>query len=194
MPRVVQPIPFPDGVCRTSFGHWFSGFSDGEATFVLRSIIQKPGPRHPRPRKSYQALFRIALRADDVEVLRLSQSFLGVGRLTLSDNVRSKVRNAKPVAIYCVTNTADIASVIVPHFTAFPLRAKKATDFAVFAEGVRLLHSVAVRPAVWLHRGGKIAGHQCKWTDEERTDIESLIERLSSSRVYAAPLLFTPPR
>lgn len=139
-----NPIdPFPGDTDRDAFGHWLSGFADGEATFGMRVIHDKS-----RDRFQCTAYFRITLRDDDTRTLRLIQSFWGCGRLYFSGNARSKIPNANPITIYSIQSISDITRVVLPHFDRYPLRAKKRNDLAVWRQGVELMAAVQSRPKV----------------------------------------------
>jgi hypothetical protein len=178
-PKPVKPNPidpFPDSIDREAFGHWLSGFADGEATFGLRVIEYKD-----RPRFTCQAYFRICLRDDDAETLKVIRSFWCCGRMYFAHNRRSKIANAKPVAIYSVQSVADIVRVVLPHFRRHPLRAKKRLDLAVWAEGVELMAAIQARPfAIRLGDGGVFP----RWSDQDKDQFRSLSAALVGGRKY----------
>lgn len=175
-PELLKIPPLPDDIDRDAFGGWLSGFADGEATFLLRQVVNRLG------KPNVLAQFRITLRDDDAEVLKLIRSFWQCGTIHLSDNSRSKIPNAKPVAIYAVQKTADLAGVVIPHFDRLPLRAKKRNDFAIWRQGVELMASVQARPAIGRFGGGGVFP---RWTEAEREEIRLLSARLSQVRQYA---------
>lgn len=170
--------PFPDDIDREAFGHWLSGFADGEASFLLRTMFTN-GKHQPF------ATFRIGLRADDGPALQLIQSFLGCGLLIFNSNVRSKIPNAKPVMIFCVQDRPSLANIIIPHFERYKLRAKKAGDFAVWKEGVALMLKVMQRKLTYRRCGQRHQGTFPKWTVEEREHFQSLVTALSRQRTYS---------
>lgn len=109
-----------------AFGNWFAGFSDGEACFRIK----------PTNMGTFQCRFSIGLRADDAPILREIQRRLGgIGSLCHSgkDNVKQEQYRLE------VNAKADVA-LLVEVFDRFPLRAKKAGDFAIWKRAV----------AVWL--------------------------------------------
>lgn len=181
-PKERAPIPpFPAGVVREVFGPWLTGFADGEATFGLGEL-RNPG----RERSSFTAYFRVAVRDDDAETLRLIRSFWGCGSLNFADNARSKIANAKPVAIYSVQRVADLVSVVIPHFERYPLIAKKRFDFAVWRRGVELMAEVQARPLEYRpgHCPNRHGGTYPKWSAAEREVFRSLSAELSAQRGY----------
>lgn len=168
--------PFPPEIDCLAFGHWLSGFADGESMFVLREIY------NPRKQLMYQGYFRITLRDDDAGILRLIQNYWACGNITFQDNARSTVPNANPVASYNVTRNSDLMTKVIPHFLSFPLFAKKRNDFFIWKEAVEFLSSVISRPLVGRF---DIGGNYPKWTDEDREKMRVFQERLRSSHRYS---------
>lgn len=168
--------PFPKGIDRGGFGNWLSGFSDGESTFVLRS-----GTDEGRGKELRYAFFRIHLRDDDIEVLKLIRSYWRCGVMSRSTNIRSQVANAKPIAGFTVQRVGDLIHTVIPHFDLHPLLSKKRRDFMVWRRGVALLAEVQARPPV----GRLIKGGICpRWTNEDRRAFDRLSEELSEQRQY----------
>lgn len=173
-PEVFEP--FPPHIDREWFGHWLSGFADGEATFGLR--VAKQGPKI-----AHQGWFRITLRDDDTEVLRLIQRYWSCGIISFQNNARSKITNAKPIACYSVQKVATLMDTVIAHFGHFPLRSKKRNDFAVWRRGIELMAEVQGRPKI-----GRIVegGILPSWGDSDRDLFLSLSETLANQRQYAA--------
>ena len=146
-----------------SFGHWLSGLTDGEGCFSLRwagDITDGPC-----------AEFAINLRADDVDILYIIQSYLGCGNI---GNLK-QTRGSNPCVSYRVRKAGDLAEIIVPHFEKFPLRAKKRHDFEIWKEGVNLIWSVVKLP--------KYIG-ALRWTLENRGEFGCIVQLLSNGRKY----------
>lgn len=169
--------PFPADVDRDAFGHWLSGFTDGEGCFYL-------GRRHDRKRiargiitDSPFAHFCIGLRLDDMAILGRIQAFFGVGWLNSGPVYRGK---SKPHAEFRVIRTKELIRVVIPHFERYPLRAKKARDFAVWKQAVELLHRVGAKSR---HHPGKL-GAVSRWTEEDRREFEALTLSLREGRQY----------
>jgi hypothetical protein len=99
---------------------WLSGFTDGEGHFSLAMVRGRP-----------VAAFVINLRVDDKPVLdELREAFGGcVFVARYSDSSRN------PEARWNVVAKADLARV-VRYFDRFPLRAKKAREYALWRSAV----------------------------------------------------------
>jgi hypothetical protein len=186
MAKAKSIAPFPSDIDRDAFGHWLSGFTDGEGSFAL-AVTKCRATANLQP----SASFRIGLRADETPILRSIQTFFGCGLLIYNDNVRSKITNAKPVMIFCVQESRDLATVIIPHFERYPLRAKKRADFAIWKQGVTLLATVSKRRSVG--RLG-IGGFYPKWAPEERARFVSLRTALITQRCYESEPTDQPKR
>jgi hypothetical protein len=179
-----NPIsPFPADIDRDAFGHWLSGFVDGEGCFMIHSIMNYTRVRAPQP----VGVFRVALRADDEQTLRLIQSYWGCGTVILNENKKPYYSNSKPISIYNATRIEDVASIIVPHFDKYPLRAKKRCDYAIWREGVLLIREVSSRPLKYRpgHAPNRHGGTYPKWTDAERERFDSLCAELKAGRRYS---------
>lgn len=170
--------PFPEYIDREAFGHWLSGFTDGEATFGMTAATLKS---KGKSKDRFVAFFRIALRDDETATLRLVQSYLGCGTIYFCDNARSKIANAKPIAAFSVQRTGDLFGKIIPHFERFPLRAKKRHDFAIWRQGVELMAEIQGRPAVPNYgKGGLLP----RWTDQDKERFLALALELTAQRRY----------
>lgn len=102
---------------------WLAGFADGEGCFALQRS-QRAGWVQPT--------FRIGLRADDSTILAELKEEFG-GSLTVRHH-RGR-RNDCPVADWVVGSKDDLRK-IVAYFDRYPLRAKKAGDYAIWREAV----------------------------------------------------------
>lgn len=166
--------PFPSEISRFHFGHWLSGFVDGEGCFRLlwcpvkgrHKIFQMPTAR-----------FEILLRQDDTPILEQIRSYWAAGSL----KSRAPRQHAHDAARYYLSSAVDLATIVVPHFDAFPLRAKKQHDFAIWKQGVALLYQVWLRPTQGNPSG---SGTLPKWRLDEREQFGRFVAQLKQSRVY----------
>lgn len=110
------------------FWSWFAGFTDGEGCFSIAvSSGGHSAKRYPQP------CFHISVRADERPILEEIQRRLGCGYIR--DHTPA-LATCNPQLTFKVSAIADCLR-LVEVFTLHPLRAKKATDFATWAEAVR---------------------------------------------------------
>lgn len=173
--------PFPADIDRDAFGHWLSGFVDGEGSFALyHTTGQKT--RY----ESLRASLRICLRDDDAPILSRIQSYWSCG--VMSSHATNK---GHPAANITIVKLADLVSVVIPHFERFPLRAKKRNDFTIWKAGVTLMQTVAKRPHPSIGVSWHVQRGTTKWSDSERRQFKRLEQQLKSSRCYD-PSTITP--
>ena len=159
---------------RIAFGHWLSGFTDGEGCFAL--FWNRKGKRSPIGKSA----FRISLRNDDREILTHIQLFLNCGYIYYKPSTKDK---EQPIATFVVANTDDLVRFVIPHFVEFPLRAKKARDFVLWRNGVELIH--AIKKQARKGRGGH--GLSIKWTALICDEFQAIHDDLKAVRVYDSP-------
>jgi hypothetical protein len=168
--------PFPADIDRDAFGHWMSGFVDGEGCFLLyfhrRKIDRRDYPR---------ARFAIQLRFDDEPILGMIQSFLGCGAIHYNHSKSKLTRNIK--AYISVDDIVLLHNVVVKHFDDYPLRAKKRSDFLIWKEAVKLLYHVSCRPTARRRGKGCGAGSLPKWRTDEIATLQTLVEELKAVRL-----------
>jgi hypothetical protein len=131
---------------------WLAGFAAGEATFLLA----------PRNRGRLAPVLAITLRADDLEILeRLKAEFGG------AMCVKTPRGRDNPAATWTVARKRDLAG-LVEYFDRFPLRAKKARDYAVWRRAVIVYcaHG-STSPELWPLREALMAGRKYARADEE---------------------------
>jgi len=167
--------PFPSGIDRDAFGHWLSGFTDGEGSFCLTWARPNPGRNNRSPRAS----FAIRVRDDDLPIIQLICSYFGTGHL--SRGRASGRGNRKPSAGYVCNGIAGLIASVVPHFELYPLRAKKRLDFEIWKEAVLLMGTVISRPRKSL---GHSCGQKCRWSESDRNQFENLRKRLCEIRKH----------
>lgn len=162
---------------REAFGHWLSGFTDGEGNFHLarHARVLKSGPS-----KGFQAFFRIGLRSDDREIVESIQSYWGCGHIyyTSKPNGKSLIQN--PQIKYHVTDIASLMEIVVPHFEEFPLRAKKAADFSIWKEAVTHISRVQSKS-----RSGVQKGKCPRWSAADHGLLMDLKNRLHKAKAFA---------
>lgn len=107
---------------------WLAGFADGEATFV----ITRSGSQTAGRRRAWTPRFAISLRVDDIAALQALRGALGG-----SMQVCRKRPEAHPTATWTVTAKRDLVR-LLDYFDRFPLRSKKARDYAIWREAVLL--------------------------------------------------------
>jgi hypothetical protein len=171
-----HPIPpFPADIDRDAFGHWLSGFCDGEGCFFLGLDLRS---RHASNAPTPKAAFFLVLRADDMAVLRQIHSFWQCGRVRLR---RTYGRPGHPAFDLTCDGWAEMAGVLVPHFDRYPLRAKKARDFAVWREAV-LLGARRAMPCLDRRRHWR---SRSVWTPPDRERFVALHDLLRQQRQFA---------
>lgn len=111
------------------FGHYFAGFTDGEGSF---QIIQN---NYKGAASNFKTNFSISLRADDVAILHEFREKLGIGKVYERPIYGDPVRHKNPEARFTVTTQQDCL-VLREIFNNFPLRAKKARDFAIWSDAL----------------------------------------------------------
>lgn len=109
-----------------AFLHWFAGFVDGEGCFSVHR-------KHVNGYETYDCQFSITLRADDRPILERIHRTLGIGTLSRPSAHRSGDDN--PKARYSVSAKAELCA-LRDILRAFPLRAKKALDFELWADAL----------------------------------------------------------
>lgn len=111
----------------SDFGHWLAGFIDGEGCFYIERT------KNGRPGASYGAGFHIGLRMDDKPILEEIRRSLGIGRFRVIANGG----NRQPQFRWLVTKK-DECVILMGILDRFPLRAKKARDYSIWSQAVRL--------------------------------------------------------
>lgn len=120
------------------FGHWLSGFVDGEGSFMLNPKIRRKtlwnGNEYTW--REYGVLFTLGLRLDDLPTLTEIRRQLRCGHI----EIMAQRGTSRPSARFRVSNCDDLFHIIVPFFERFPLRAKKRGDFEIWKEGVKIAY------------------------------------------------------
>ncbi len=159
-----------------NFGHWISGFSDGEACFQLLLV---PGNRtNDKDFKVGSASFSIKLRSDDISVLSAIKDRWRSGEIYVFDK---RTPTSNPSANYLVNHCQHLATAIIPHFDSFPLRSKKSRDFEIWKKAVFLLAEIKSRPT---QCRGRAIGRKPKWTERDVNEFTELYWELRNTRKY----------
>ncbi len=108
-----------------SFGFWFCGFIDGEGSFYISRKNNKS-----KPCGSYDNIFALALRADDVDILNVIKDKLGFGDIYYKEFPNP---NSKPQFCYKVSNIRDCCK-LVEIVDKYGLRTKKNKDYVVWKD------------------------------------------------------------
>jgi hypothetical protein len=170
MPSDFSIDPFPENIDRQYFASWLSGFVDGEGCFT---IVGPPARKIGRKfvRKFDSLSFTIKVRDDDIEILKLIQSFLDCGRIFC----RPAHKTTNPCASFQVVKRIDLTRKIIPHFEKYPLLAKKRKEFLIWKDAVLLSNSVSSRKRIF---------HASRWTEEEKHLFLSLMHNLHRQKAY----------
>lgn len=102
---------------------WAAGFIDGEGYFRIAKQMQ-------RMAGAFVPIFGIGLRIDEVPIITTLHAAFG-GSIAYKPAVGA----AKPTVQWTVSGKADLMRV-VEYLDRFPLRAKKARDYAIWREAV----------------------------------------------------------
>lgn len=107
---------------------WFAGFVAGEGSFQLSPL------RGPRYRDgAFQPRLEISLRNDDAAVLTEIKSAFGGGI-----KAKQPTRPGQSPQATWVAGSKESLLALVEYFDTFPLRAKKAADYAIWRPAVLL--------------------------------------------------------
>jgi len=111
-----------DALAADGFGHWLAGFIDGEGCFVIHGTA---GGR-------LKCRLAVAVRADELPTLETIQARTGAGTIV----TRPQRGTTKPEATWQVQSRPDCLR-MAEIFDRFPLRAKKARDYAIWRSALR---------------------------------------------------------
>lgn len=168
--------PFPADIDRRDFGHYLSGLVDGEGCFCASVRGYKGG----LPYTSRIVRFTIKLRADDCPILELIQQFWQCGPIVHRVEGTCRLDGTNAQTALDIRRIGDLSRVVIPHFEAFPLRAKKRADFDVWKQAVALCATVHRRP----RHGPGNGGTYPKWTPAEGERFASLVQALRDVRRF----------
>ncbi len=116
------------------FGHWMAGFIDGEGCFIIARNTDKrrKGAAYVR----YACRMQVRLREDDADVVMEMRDRTGLGTVAFLQAHPSQW-DRKPQVVWNVISRADCLA-LVDLLDRYPLRAKKARDYAIWREAVSL--------------------------------------------------------
>ena len=109
---------------------WVTGFSDGEASFSV------PISANNLYKTNYSIIprFSIELKDTDLDLLyKIKYFFKDVGKIYILEK--------KGHAVYTVSKISDLQTVIIPHFTNYPLLTVKRITFLLFKEIINLMYN-----------------------------------------------------
>jgi hypothetical protein len=107
-------------------GNWLAGFIDGEGCF---QIYTQPHSK-TQMNFAYRCHFSITLRRDDESILRELQRITGLGSI-----VHTQPNRGNPAVRWQVHAKADCVALVIL-LDRYPLRAKKAADYAIWRQAV----------------------------------------------------------
>lgn len=122
-----------------AFGNWLSGFVDGEGCFGI--YCYRKGKIRSFDPGVLSFEFAIQLREDDRQVLEDIRTFLGCGTVGRNSKERARkcgLTNARDQVSFKCRRVEDLVGKVVPQFNQFPLRSKKARDFAIWKKALDL--------------------------------------------------------
>ena len=104
-----------------TFGYYLAGLTDGEGSFTINT-------RDRNTANSNEAHYKLTLRDDDAEIIITIREVLGFGTIRFR---KSSSPNSNPSFSYEIARHMD-AIKLIAIFDKFPLRAKKARDYAIW--------------------------------------------------------------
>lgn len=133
-----------------------AGFIAGEASFYFGRCTTKNGYRTVQPG------MKICLRDDDALILYELQRETGLG--TVYANAHSRWSCGRDQMVWQVSSKAHCVT-LVTLLDEYPIRAKKARDYAVWREMILAWHEVRSNPG---------RGHRHDWSEIDRLADELL--------------------
>jgi len=107
--------------------HFVTGFTDGEGSFIISVTKNSESSLGFR----VKAIFRINLSKEDLELLKLIQSYFdGAGNIG---------EDYKGICSYTFYSLDEICNILIPHFDKYPLISQKLADYILFKKAVMLI-------------------------------------------------------
>jgi hypothetical protein len=143
MRREERGYDVPDQPEQDRFGRWLTGFAESRGRFRLfmrREIATDEDGAYGVPTAEFR--LRLEIGEDDVEtILAEIYKFWG-SDIFDSWRWRSSVRLQPPLLLYGISNIEKLMDIVLPHFDRYSLSGPKRHEFAIWREGVELIHRV----------------------------------------------------
>lgn len=154
-----------------AFGHWLAGFIDGEGCFSFSCSMYK-GERRDRPR------FALFLREDDAAIVEEIHTAVGCGVVRWKAAQRRLSYSWGRPQMGWIVDSREGLRRLIAVLDQFPLRSKKASDYAIWREAVML----------WINSEQRYReGRRGRETHKCWAQITAIRERLMEARAYKAP-------
>jgi LAGLIDADG endonuclease len=154
------------------FGHWLAGFVDGEGCFTIRDNKGRRG-------ESLICEFHMNLRRDDEPILQEIATWTGCGIVLRVEAIQTDGRKSNPQVRWVVSRRMELLK-LVRLFDRYPLRAKKANDFAIWRQAVLL----------WMGTGGRARyKNHLIWRQMRRLRHELIAGRVYEPIAISEPIL-----
>lgn len=152
------------------FGHYFSGFFDGEGCIVA---FHRRRTDRAKSYPEFRLALQIAIRDDDSQVLEYIRDNLG-GRIHWQKARENSKTNASVRWVF--EHVKDLAEVIIPLLDKYPLRSKKRREYEIWRPLVmqRYISTLAGETA----RGGAVS-------DEFEREFIAAVSAISAIRQYS---------
>lgn len=147
----------PDRLCvDDAFGHWFTGFFDGDGTFCFFFYPPKLSAGRRKTRCQVGTSIQVVQRHDSRAALEHIQSSLGIGYITH----RKAYKRDRPYCVWAISKLKDLAEIMIPLFDRYPLYTKKAREYQLWRQGIVHRYS-------WTLGGMAHGGHALTEADME---------------------------
>lgn len=189
--KIDEPIlPFPSTVDREYFANYLPGLVDGEGCFSLRIAYNNKEDENDLCKHFWN--FNITMRADDIGILKLIQSFFGAGNLGFVEGDKTKFVSQKPRIEYRITGLDNLVNSIAAFFDSHPLYANKRNDFAIWSKAVKLAYEIKRKPV--RECAGTIGAFGYKrWNQNDEASLKDLVSQLKEAREYKPLVDIVPP-